>query len=53
MLDQVAGTKLVLEAGADPAAVLRELTARARVTGFRSEEPDLETLFLQAVRHAS
>lgn len=45
--------RLVLAADADPAAVLRELVARTSVTGFRSEEPDLETLFLQAVRNAN
>jgi ABC-2 type transport system ATP-binding protein len=53
VLEQRSGSKLVLEEGADPAAVLRELTARARVTGFRSEEPDLETIFLQVVRDAN
>jgi ABC-2 type transport system ATP-binding protein len=53
VLEQTAGSKLVLAPDADPAAVLRELTVRLRVTGFRSEEPDLETLFLQAVRDAS
>ena len=53
LLEQAAGPRVVLEPGADPAAVLRELVARAPVTGFRSEEPDLETLFLQAVRDAN
>ena len=53
VIEQTAGTKLVLDAGADPAAVLREVAARGRVTGFRSEEPDLETMFLQAVRDAN
>ena len=53
LLEQTAGLRVVLEPGADPAAVLRELVRRAPVTGFRSEEPDLETLFLQAVRDAN
>jgi ABC-2 type transport system ATP-binding protein len=53
VLEQKGGSKLVLESGADPAAVLRDLVTRARVTGFRSEEPDLETIFLQAVRDAN
>lgn len=53
VLEQSSGSKLVLEPGADSAVVLREASARFRVTGFRSEEPDLETLFLQAVRDAN
>jgi ABC-2 type transport system ATP-binding protein len=53
VIEQRSGSKLVLAEDADPAAVLRELTARARVTGFRSEEPDLETIFLQVVRDAN
>jgi ABC-2 type transport system ATP-binding protein len=53
LLDQGLGLRAILEPDADPAAVLRELARRGRVTGFRSEEPDLETLFLQAVRDAN
>jgi ABC-2 type transport system ATP-binding protein len=53
VLEQTAGPRLVLEPDADPAAVLRALAQRGRVTGFRSEEPDLETLFLKAVRDAN
>ena len=45
--------RLTLEPGAQPGAVLRALAERVEVTEFRSEEPDLETLFIQAVRHAS
>jgi ABC-2 type transport system ATP-binding protein len=53
VLDQPSGLRLVLAPDARPAAVLRELVGRVEVTDFRSQEPDLETLFLQAVRHAS
>ncbi|MEZ5312362.1 MAG: ATP-binding cassette domain-containing protein [Thermoanaerobaculia bacterium] len=53
VLGEQAPYRLVLAPDADPAAVLRELVGRVAVTGFRSEEPDLETLFLQAVRHAN
>ncbi len=45
--------KVELAAGASPAAVLRELTSFLDVSEFRSEEPDLETIFIQAVRDAS
>ncbi len=51
VLDQPSGLRLVLAAGADPAAVLRSLVKHVDVTDFRSEVPDLETLFIQAVRH--
>ncbi len=53
VLDQPSGLRLVLAADAEPAAVLRALVARVDVTDFRSEMPDLETLFIQAVRHAN
>lgn len=52
VLDQASGLRLVLAPDAKPGAVLRALVERVDVTGFRSEEPDLETLFIQAVRHA-
>ena len=45
--------RLLLAPGADPAAVLAALVGRLRVLEYRSEEPDLETLFIQAVRDAS
>lgn len=53
VLDQPSGLRLVLAADADPAAVLRALVQHVDVTDFRSEMPDLETLFIQAVRHAN
>ena len=53
VLDQPSGLRLVLAAGADPATVLRALVRQVDVTDFRSEVPDLETLFIQAVRHAN
>ena len=53
VLDQPSGLRLVLAANADPAAVLRALVRHVDVTDFRSEVPDLETLFIQAVRHAN
>ncbi len=53
VLDQPSGLRLVLAPHAQPAAVLRALVERVDVTDFRSEEPDLETLFIQAVRHAN
>ncbi|MCL4836538.1 MAG: ATP-binding cassette domain-containing protein [Thermoanaerobaculia bacterium] len=45
--------RLLLGPEADPAAVLAALVDRTRVREYRSEEPDLETLFIQAVRDAS
>jgi ABC-2 type transport system ATP-binding protein len=46
--------RLHLEPAADPAAVLAGLLARgARVVGFRSLEPDLESIFFEAVRDAA
>ena len=53
VLDQPSGLRLVLAPNADPAAVLRALVKHVDVTDFRSEMPDLETLFIQAVRHAN
>ncbi|MEO7973884.1 MAG: ATP-binding cassette domain-containing protein [Thermoanaerobaculia bacterium] len=53
VVDQPSGLRLVLAPDAQPAAVLRALVERVDVTDFRSEEPDLETLFIQAVRHAN
>ena len=53
VLDQPSGLRLVLAPGAEPSAVLRALVEQVDVTDFRSEVPDLETLFIQAVRHAN
>ncbi|MEO8276363.1 MAG: ATP-binding cassette domain-containing protein [Thermoanaerobaculia bacterium] len=53
VLERQTGWKLVLESNAEPATVLRALVENVDVTDFRSEEPDLETLFLQAVRNAN
>jgi ABC-2 type transport system ATP-binding protein len=44
--------RLALAAGAAPAAVLRGLVERAEITEFRSEEPDLETIFVRTVQDA-
>jgi len=44
--------RLALADGADPAAVLRALAAAVDVTGFVSEQPDLETLFVRTVQDA-
>ena len=43
------GADLSLKADADPAAVLRELVGFLEVGEFRSEAPDLEEIFVQAV----
>jgi ABC-2 type transport system ATP-binding protein len=49
-----ASCRLHLAPGASPAALLAALVARGGgLTGFRSLEPDLETLFVQAVRDAA
>jgi ABC-2 type transport system ATP-binding protein len=46
--------RLVLAEGATPAAVLAALVARGgAVEAYRSLEPDLETIFLEAVRDAN
>ena len=45
--------RLLLAPEADGSAVLRELVSFLAVREFRSEEPDLETLFIEAVRHAA
>jgi ABC-2 type transport system ATP-binding protein len=44
--------RLALADGADPAAVLRALVDAVDVTGFVSEQPDLETLFVRTVQDA-
>jgi len=45
--------RLILEPDADGAQVLRELTQRFAVSEFRSQEPDLEEIFIKAVRDAA
>ncbi len=47
------GAKLLLEAGVDGPDLLPRILERFRVREFRSEEPDLEQIFLEAVRHAA
>ncbi|MFP3939672.1 MAG: ABC transporter ATP-binding protein [Acidobacteriota bacterium] len=47
------GARLLLAPDADGAAVLRELTRVVDVTEFRSREPDLEEIFIKAVRDAA
>jgi ABC-2 type transport system ATP-binding protein len=60
---EVAGVEQVLPAGdgavrvalaadAAPGSVLRGIVAFADVTDFRSEEPDLETIFVRTVQDA-
>ncbi|HSM14023.1 MAG TPA: DUF4162 domain-containing protein, partial [Thermoanaerobaculia bacterium] len=44
--------RLALAEGVDPSAVLREALARVDVREFRSEEPDLESIFVRTVRDA-
>lgn len=55
VVDAQAGdrARLFLEPGADGAAVLAELTAFLAVRDFRSEEPELEEIFVKAVRDAA
>lgn len=45
--------RLLLAPEADPGEVLAAVVGRTRVREYRSEEPDLETLFIQAVRDAN
>jgi ABC-2 type transport system ATP-binding protein len=45
--------RLLLAPEADPGEMLATLVGRTRVREYRSEEPDLETLFIQAVRDAN
>jgi ABC-2 type transport system ATP-binding protein len=44
--------KLLLAKDTDGAEVLRQAITRARILEFRSEEPDLETIFIKAVNDA-
>jgi len=52
VIEQLSGVKLALAPDAAPGAVLREIASFLDVSEFRSEEPDLETIFIQAVRDA-
>jgi len=45
--------RLILEPDAVGSEVLRELTRRFAVSEFRSQEPDLEEIFIKAVRDAA
>ncbi|MDH3403049.1 MAG: ATP-binding cassette domain-containing protein [Acidobacteriota bacterium] len=47
------GARLILDPGATGADVLRRLVEFLDVREFASEEPDLETIFIKAVRDAS
>ncbi len=53
LIDGPGGQRLLLAPEADATAVLRELVSFLAVREFRSEEPDLETLFIKAVGDAS
>ena len=44
--------RISLGDGIDPAAILRQLVERVEVQEFRSEEPDLESIFVRTVRDA-
>jgi ABC-2 type transport system ATP-binding protein len=51
---QVPGrARLFLDPAAAPAAVLRELVGFLEVRDFRSEEPELEEIFVKVVRDAA
>ena len=56
-IDQVlpdeGGAKVFLHADADGAEVLRAIVGRVPVREFRSEEPELEEIFMKAVRDAA
>jgi ABC-2 type transport system ATP-binding protein len=56
-IDQVlpdeGGAKLFLRPEADGAQVLRDIVVRVPVREFRSEEPELEEIFMKAVRDAA
>jgi ABC-2 type transport system ATP-binding protein len=45
--------KLMVEPGVEGSAVLRELVQFLDVREFRSQEPDLEEIFIKAVRNAA
>jgi ABC-type uncharacterized transport system ATPase subunit len=47
---QDGAARLLLDDGADGPSVLRHLVGFLSIAEFRSEEPDLEEIFLQALR---
>jgi ABC-2 type transport system ATP-binding protein len=51
--DDPGRVKLLLRADADGADVLKAAVGHVRVLEFRSEEPDLEQIFIKAVRNAT
>ncbi len=51
-IDHDGTVKLMLERGAEGPAVLRDLVGFLDVKEFRSAEPDLEEIFIKAVRNA-
>jgi len=53
VIPDAGGAKLFLRADADGAQVLRDLVGRVAVREFRSEEPELEEIFMKAVRDAA
>jgi ABC-2 type transport system ATP-binding protein len=53
VLPEDGGAKVFLRAGADGAQVLRDIVGRVPVREFRSEEPELEEIFMKAVRDAA
>jgi ABC-2 type transport system ATP-binding protein len=53
VLPRERGAKILLAEGASGAAVLRELVSFLDVHEFRSEEPELEEIFIKAVRDAA
>jgi ABC-2 type transport system ATP-binding protein len=53
LLPEADGAKLFLRPEADGAQVLRDIVGRVAVREFRSEEPELEEIFMKAVRDAA
>jgi ABC-2 type transport system ATP-binding protein len=53
VLPDEGGAKLFLRPEADGAQVLRDIVGRVAVREFRSEEPELEEIFMKAVRDAA
>jgi ABC-2 type transport system ATP-binding protein len=53
VLAQDGGVKILLASGAEGSSVLRQIVQFLEVHEFRSEEPDLEEIFIKAVRDAA
>jgi ABC-type uncharacterized transport system ATPase subunit len=53
VLVQDRGAKLLLAPDADGSSVLRQIVQLTNVREFRSEEPELEEIFIKAVRDAA